>query len=125
MAEAPMADGRIDFLRDLLDQRIQHEWTLEEMASCINLSSSHFKRLFKLHAGSPPGEYLSSLRLERAREMLADSGNFLRIKEICFRVGITSESRFSRDFKKRHNMSPTEYRAMCVKHNPRRPDPRP
>ncbi|HMQ02919.1 MAG TPA: AraC family transcriptional regulator [Pyrinomonadaceae bacterium] len=59
-------DGRISYLIDQLNQRIQHGWTIEEMATCLNLSASHFKRLFKFHIGVPPGEYLTSLRVEKA-----------------------------------------------------------
>lgn len=103
-------DRRIHHLKNILAERLDHPWTVEEMASTINLSVSHLLRLFRTHMGVSLASYLSSIRLEMARHMLTDPSNFLRVKEICFLVGFSSESQFSRDFKNMFGISPTRYR---------------
>lgn len=80
------------------------------MAGEIGQSVSHFHQDFKVHFQKTPLVYLHDLRLENAREMLQDATNFECIKEIAYRVGLTDESHFTRDFKKKFGLTPTEYR---------------
>lgn len=54
--------------------------------------------------------YLNELRLEKARELLEDERCFLQIKEIGHQVGLVNDSHFTRDFKKKYGLTPTEYR---------------
>lgn len=103
-------DRRIFHLKNLLAERIDHEWTIEQMASEIGMSDSHFNRLFKATMSMAPRTYLTRLRIETAGAMLSDPKCFLRIKEISFRVGFLSESHFARAFGKHYGVAPTEYR---------------
>ena len=79
------------------------------MAESIDMSESHFQRLFKAEKGLSPSKYLRELRLEKARELLKDR-RYLRIQEICFEVGINDQAHFTRDFKKFFGITPTQYR---------------
>ncbi len=54
--------------------------------------------------------FLKDLRLEKARELLEDENNFLQIQEIRIKVGISHDSHFTRDFKEKFGLTPTEYR---------------
>jgi hypothetical protein len=54
--------------------------------------------------------YLRLLRMERAKDLLESS--FLSVKEIGFRVGLTDESHFVRDFKATYGLSPSCYRTQ-------------
>ena len=74
------------------------------------MSVSYFQRRFKEEEGIAPNAYLSDLRLEKAREMLADPNCFLQIQEIAFRVGLKNSSHFTQDFKAKNGKTPTEYR---------------
>ncbi|MFN0141365.1 MAG: helix-turn-helix domain-containing protein [Pyrinomonadaceae bacterium] len=47
-------------------------------------------------------------RLERAKDLIETT--FLQIQQICLEVGIPNESHFTRDFKKKYDRTPTEYR---------------
>jgi hypothetical protein len=58
----------------------------------------------------PPMRYLRVLRMERAKDLLESS--FLSVKEIGFRVGLTDESHFVRDFKATYGLSPACYRTQ-------------
>ncbi len=103
-----MMDGRIFELTNLLNERLTHPWTIEEMAKCVDLSQPHLQKLFKTEIGTPPKTYLRNLRLEKARDML-ENGH-LQIKQIGLQTGLVNDSHFTRDFKKKFGLTPTEYR---------------
>ncbi len=79
------------------------------------MSVVHFGRLFKEETGFTPMAYLNDLRLERAREFLADSDCFLQINEIGSQVGLLNGSHFTRSFKAKFGMTPTEFREHNAK----------
>ena len=101
-------DGRIFHVQQQIAQDLSRHWTDEEMASMAQLSPQHIIRLFKQYIGVTPCAFVSGLRLERARELLKSS--FLQIKQIRVEVGIGDESHFTRDFKEKFGLTPTEYR---------------
>lgn len=58
---------------------------LPTMAEIANLSPYHFARTFRGVTGVPPGEFLTAVRLERAKHLLL--GTDLNVAEVCFEVG--------------------------------------
>ncbi len=101
-------DGRIFQLHKRILVRLDHQWTIDEMADYTELSIPHFQKLFKTQTGTPPMNYLCELRLEKARQLLEDSHH--RINQIGIAVGMLNDSHFTRDFKKKFGITPTEYR---------------
>lgn len=89
---------------------VSGELCLSEFAQSVNLSVWRLSHLFKIDIGMPPMRYLRLLRMERAKDLLESS--FLSVKEIGFRVGLTDESHFVRDFKATYGLSPACYRAQ-------------
>lgn len=81
--------------------------TLADLAKLAGLSISHYSRLFKKYAGHSPIDYLTHLRMDRAKELLVLSD--YRLKGIAESVGYEDEFYFSRIFKKVVGMSPSEY----------------
>jgi AraC-like DNA-binding protein len=79
-----------------------------ELAALVHLSKSRLRHLFKQETGKTPSQYLKSVRLRKAEELLRKT--FLSVKEIVNQLGIVSSSHFVRDFKKTYGMSPTAYR---------------
>src|SRR5260370_42420128 len=77
---------------------------LEDLASVACLSPSHFHSVFCRLIGIPPGEFLSALRLQRARHLLLTTS--LSVTEICFAVGYTSTGSFTTRFTHRVGPSP-------------------
>lgn len=103
-------DGRIFFLKEELLKKLQHQWTIEEMAEIVQLSVPHFQKLFKVNTGMSPLAFLHDLGLEKAREYLETT--FWQIQEVRIKVGFLDDSHFTRDFKKKYDVSPKEYRAQ-------------
>lgn len=103
-------DRRIYHIIEELPEKLDYPWTIKTMAEEVEMSVSHFQRLFKEQIGIAPMIYLKDLRLEKARELLEDETNFLQIQEIRNKVGMPHESHFTRDFKKKFGLTPTEYR---------------
>jgi AraC family transcriptional regulator len=81
---------------------------LTELATAVGMNVHHFSRLFKRSTGLAPHQYLVNMRLERAKQMLADGRS--PIIEIAYEVGYANPSQFSAFFRKRTGLSPTEFR---------------
>ena len=103
-------DGRIFHIKEALQENFSRHWTIEEMAQETGLSVPHFQKIFKSNVGLPPMTFLLNSRLEKARELLENT--FLQIQEIGSKVGIPHDSHFTRDFKKKYGITPTEYRKL-------------
>ncbi|HEU4766716.1 MAG TPA: helix-turn-helix transcriptional regulator [Pyrinomonadaceae bacterium] len=88
---------------------VRGELSLAEFAQSVNLSVWRLCHIFKSDVGMPPMRYLRLLRMERAKYLLESS--FLSVKEIAYRVGLTDESHFVRDFKSTYGSSPALYRS--------------
>lgn len=82
--------------------------TLKELALKVNYSQYYFIRIFQKETGKTPFEYLSLIRLERAKELLNSSN--MSITEICLQCGFQNSSHFANFFKSHTGVSPTEYR---------------
>ncbi|MFP4376305.1 MAG: helix-turn-helix domain-containing protein [Spirochaetales bacterium] len=84
------------------------EFSLSEICKSLAVSKSYFSALFKEHTGMTFVEYLTTTRIERAKELLLTTD--LKSYEIADRVGFGDAHYFSLTFKKQVGASPTEYR---------------
>lgn len=83
--------------------------TVDTLAEKFNFSPHYIIRVFKKYKGEPPMQYLTSLRINEAKQLIKDKPDmdFKLISEI---VGYPDPHYFSRIFKNVTNMSPSEYR---------------
>ncbi len=105
-------DRRIQKVIAFLNEHLQDEFSLKDVADFVNLSPSRLRHLFEEETGQPPSRYLRALRLQKASELLEST--FISVKEVMKRVGVKSQSQFVRDFKKQYGLSPTEFRAQTA-----------
>jgi AraC-like DNA-binding protein len=77
-----------------------------EIADEACYSKFHFIRTFKGIYGKTPHQYLTHVRVERAKEMLAAG---VSVTETCFAVGFDSLGSFTSLFKRRAGVTPSEY----------------
>jgi len=82
------------------------ELFVSECAAHANLSETHFRRLFKARTGRSPKEFMISLRISKAKELLSCG---VSIKEAAATVGWDDEFYFMRIFKKISGISPGKF----------------
>ena len=86
--------------------------SLGQVAKAVNSSPFYFCKLFKKATGINFTDYLSRIRIERAKNLLLNPN--LRVSEIAFEVGFQSLTHFNRVFKHTVGQSPTRYREQLV-----------
>lgn len=82
--------------------------TLQELASLAGVHPSHLARSFQRLQGASIGEYQRALRIERARQALADPQ--WSIAEVAASAGFSDQSHFARVFKRLTGETPRDYR---------------
>lgn len=83
---------------------------LEDYAEIAGLSPYYFNRIFKSVIGIPPGEFATSLRFERAKQMLLTTP--ASVTEICMEVGYGSLGTFSTRFRHLVGVTPATFRSL-------------
>jgi len=94
--------------QNYIQENFQKDLSLDEVSRQLDLSPYYFSKLFKEETGSNFVEYVTNLRIERAKKLLLEEGHSM--KEICVEVGYSDPNYFSRIFKKNTGVTPTEYR---------------
>ena len=94
--------------KNYINRRYQDQISLNDAARAVNASTRHFCKIFKQATRITFPDYLSRVRIEKAKTLLANR-NFL-VSEIAFEVGFESISQFNRSFKRITGQSPTEFR---------------
>ena len=84
--------------------------SLDELAKIAGYSKSRFAHLFSEIVGMSPIKYQNDIRLKNSCELLTSTN--LTIAEIAQSCGFGDPLYFSRIFKKKHKISPTEYRLL-------------
>jgi len=80
--------------------------TVEGLAEEVNMSVSSFHRAFRQVTFESPLQYLKKVRLAKAKELITSSGS--KANEAALKVGYTSPSQFSREFKRHFNKTPSQ-----------------
>ncbi|MCX7708584.1 MAG: response regulator [Clostridia bacterium] len=99
--------------REYIDHEFQNDITLEDVSKEVNISPHYFSKLFKEETGENFIDYLTSVRIQKAKEYLND-GRY-NMKEICYQIGYGDPNYFSRIFKKIVGITPTEYKDTVSK----------
>jgi AraC-like DNA-binding protein len=96
--------------KDYIQQNQAEDLSLGQVAKAVNTSTFYFCKLFKRSTGLNFTDYVSRVRIEKAKNLLLNPN--LRVSEIAYEVGFQSLTHFNRVFKKIIGQSPTEYRAQ-------------
>ncbi|WP_321344284.1 response regulator [Breoghania sp.] len=110
-AREPGGAHAADYVQDVLNyiERNLHKGiTLEEAAGFANISSCYLSRLFRKEMGVTFISYLKTKRIDRAKELLADSD--LPITNVSLDLSFQDANYFCKAFKKEVGVSPSEYR---------------
>lgn len=101
---------RIQYLITYINHNFNKPLTLDGLAEFSGISKYHLVREFKKYTGFPPHEYITELRIERAKSLLMQTS--IPAYKVGMLVGIPNETNFIRIFKEKNKLTPGEYRAM-------------
>lgn len=101
----------VDFINKLNEHIEQHlndvGFSVESMSDLFSMSHSNLRRKLNGICGMSPNDYLRTYRLKKAAELLA--GRQYRISEVCYLVGFSSPSYFSKCFMKQFGVLPKDF----------------
>jgi two-component system response regulator YesN len=85
--------------------------SLHQVAAQVNLSPSHFSTVFAQETSTTFKEYLTDVRIKRAKELLCMTA--LRAAEIAYQVGYSDPHYFSHIFRKHTGLTPIQFRLQA------------
>lgn len=100
----PYVDGAIKYVNANIDKEIK----VEELAAALGTERMYLRNLFVNHVGMSTMDYIMSVRIDRAKELLKNRR--FTVKDVAASVGYSDVLCFSKAFKKRVGTSPSEYR---------------
>jgi AraC-like DNA-binding protein len=107
---APLKSKTADLInraKKYLNSNFHLPITVEQIARDLNINRSYFSTIFFNYTGRSPQQYLIDIRLEYAAELMLYKG--CKVNEAAHRSGYTDAFNFSRMFKKKFGVSPTDY----------------
>ena len=91
-----------------LEMNFKNDPGLEEVATYVGLNKNYFSTLFSKVTGKSFVKYVIDLKLEYSKNLICASN--MTMHEVCFNSGFKSFSNFAREFKKKFNKTPLQYR---------------
>ncbi len=98
----------VETAKEYIQNNYSKDISLDDVSRTVNISPYYFSKIFKEETGEGFVEYLTGIRIEKAKELLNTTE--YSIKEICSMVGYADPNYFSRSFKKNVGVTPTEYK---------------
>ncbi|MBQ0040357.1 MAG: AraC family transcriptional regulator [Treponema sp.] len=102
--ENPLVKKIIEYI----DQNMSRNYSLEDVAASVGVSPFYMSKLFKEEMGETFINYVTDRRLDRTKKLLLETD--LSIKEIAGQTGYSDQNYFSRQFKNKFGISPTDFR---------------
>lgn len=105
---AEKSNSIIEMAKEYIRQHFNKDISLDDVSRAVNISPYYFSKIFKEDTGENFIEYLTGIRIEKAKELLGTTE--YSMKEICAMSGYQDPNYFSRSFKKNVGVTPTEYK---------------
>lgn len=101
-------DTAVEIARSLMAEGIDHALDMDAIGERVGLSRDRFGECFKSYTGMSPYQYFLHLKINRAKELL--SGEDVLVKEVAAHLGFEDQYYFSRLFKKKTGMAPSDWK---------------
>lgn len=105
---ASLSPSQSEQIRTFVEQKLDENFGLVDLAGVVGYSPDHFSRLFKQVFEQSPHQYVLSRRIERAMAMLRDES--LSIADVASACGFSNQGHFTTVFKQRTGITPGAYR---------------
>jgi two-component system response regulator YesN len=89
------------------DRYTDSDLTVEAIAGRLFIDASYLRKIFKKEAGMPASDYLTYVRMKKAKELLGEGE--MKLSVVSEQVGYSDANYFSKSFKKHFGVTPTEY----------------
>jgi AraC family transcriptional regulator len=109
---AGLAPHKLNSALAHIEEHIAGPVSVRHLADAVHTSPFHFARMFKMAVGHPPHLYITLLRMERAKKLLATSA--LPLVEIAASVGYQTQAHFTGVFHKHVGSTPRTYRLAML-----------
>lgn len=106
--ESRASQMREELIGYVAEHVFQYDFGLDQIAETFHLSQSYLSRFYKQETGFTFTQYVTNLRLDRAKRLLAETG--LPLKEIVSQVGYIDTASFVRKFKSCEGVTPGQWR---------------
>lgn len=106
--KSPKLKELIQAAVNFINNNYERDISLTDISKYVFLSTSYFTRAFKEEMGVSPINYLLTVRVERAKELLRETD--AKISDIALSVGFSNQQRFNDIFKKYTKKTPLQYR---------------
>ena len=100
----------VQIVKEYISENLNENLTVGKLAEIVNMSSSHFSRIFKRQTGFSPYDYILISRLNRAKYLLQVSD--MTVASIAYETGFNSESNFIFFFTENAGISPGKFRKL-------------
>ena len=103
-----LASHKLQKVLAYIEEKLAEPVGVRELASQVHMSPFHFARRFKQAVGTPPHGYITQVRIERAKALLA--GTNVPLIEVATRVGYRTQAHFTGVFHRYVGTTPRAYR---------------
>lgn len=100
----------VQIVKEYISENLNENLTVGKLAEIVNMSSSHFSRIFKRQTGFSPYDYILISRLNRAKYLLQVTD--MTVASIAYETGFNSESNFIFFFTENAGISPGKFRKL-------------
>jgi len=103
--------GRINTAVDYIEKNLNHNFSLDEIATVAGFSKYHFHRIFYIFTGESLFQFIQRLRLEKAATLLL-TDPVKPVTDIALESGFANSSSFAKSFKQHFNFSASQWRDL-------------
>lgn len=103
-------EDSIQSVKEYIAENLNENLNVGRLAEIVNMSSSHFSRVFKQQTGFSPYDYILISRLNRAKYLLQVTD--MTVSSIAYEIGFNSESNFIFFFTENEGISPGKFRKL-------------
>src|SRR5262249_371413 len=100
-------------IKELMQERMEEDLSLEEMARTVGLSAAHLSQVFRNATGLTPHQCLLRFRVQRAKGMLRSAE--MRVRDVAIACAFKTQHNVACIFRQMCGASPTEYRYQSLR----------